>query len=172
MAWCLLAQRLYDPSCIRSVLQLLATSGRGSTLLKFNMESLKELRKRLRAYACVPSAVHKGPTQRSTLREKGLQVGRRVRGPILRGGYQGGENGIRDHRELTDTIFVQGYACARLTHFCDIVPVWPADRGSVCQSQLCCKSFAHQGCIQVRRHQGCIQCVHARESVCVRLCAW
>jgi hypothetical protein len=64
VAWCLLAQRLYDPSCIRCVLQPFATSGRGSTLLKFNIGSLKELRKSLRAYNEKASRVYFGTKKR------------------------------------------------------------------------------------------------------------
>ena len=64
VAWCLLAQRLFDPACIRAVLQPLATSGRGSTLVEFNMESLKELRKRLRTYNEEASQVYFGTKKR------------------------------------------------------------------------------------------------------------
>ena len=64
VAWCLLGQRLFDPACILSVLQPLATSGRGSTLLEFNMQTLKELRKRLRAYNDEASQVYFGNKKR------------------------------------------------------------------------------------------------------------
>ena len=64
LAWCLLAHRLYDSACIRSVLQPLAASGVGKCLLKFDMESLKELHKRLRTYNEEASQVRFGTKKR------------------------------------------------------------------------------------------------------------
>ena len=71
VAWCMLAQRLYDPACIQSVLQpfvlwLSSSSSSSSTrtnLLDFNLVSLKELRKQLREYNRRASEVVYGTKQ-------------------------------------------------------------------------------------------------------------
>ena len=64
IAWCLFAERMYDPACIRAVLQPLLIEEIQKPLLDFDLLALKEFRRRLRAYNAHASEVVYGTKKR------------------------------------------------------------------------------------------------------------